>query len=178
MYTKKVREATVEIATMFINNEITFLTESDFKVALANQIKNKFKDNITINTESPWYDTYVTNRTYYVDITAFDQTKLQITYNPTLNRKGYKYEDEALATELKYFRYKEDIKEIEKDFIKTRLLVKAPKNECFIIALARTNEIFEEAKNFMEIQMNTYRAEYENRAVIYLLGPEEIIEIK
>jgi len=179
MYSKSVIESIKEISEKYINNKITILTESDFKVLLTNQIRGKFSNNITVNTESPWYDTYESNKTYYVDITAFDQLKLQITYNPKLNRKGYKYEDEALAIELKYFRYKEDIKEIAKDFSKTRLLIKAPKNECFIIALARNIEIFDESKIFMEKQMIKYRNEFTKRGVlVYLIGPEKIIEIK
>lgn len=178
MYTEQVKEATNEIFTKYIKNEIIFLTESDFKVALTYQIRDKFGKDVTINTESPWYDTYETNKIYYVDITAFDSNKLQLTYDPQLNRKGYKYKDEALVIELKYFRYTDDVKEIEKDFGKTRLLIKAPKNECFIIAVARTTEIFDEAKTFMDNQMNMYRSEYGNRVVVYLMGPEKIIELK
>lgn len=176
MFTNKVIEATQEIANSFKNEEIIFLTESDFKTALSNNIKSKFKNNITINTESPWYDTYVTNNTYFIDITAFNKDKLQITYDPNLNRKGYKYEDEALAMELKYFRYNADIAEIAKDFYKVSLLLNAPKNECFIVAGARTSEIFEQAKIFMETQLNIYRTEYSGKVKIYLFGTDKMIE--
>lgn len=178
MFTEKVIEATKDIANGFKEGKIIFLTESDLKTALSNQIRNKFEDNITINTESPWYDTYVTNNTYYIDITAFDKDKLQITYDPKLNRKGYKYEDEALAMELKYFRYNADIDEIAKDFYKVSLLINAPKNECFIVAGARTPEIFEQAKIFMESQLNIYRTEYSGKVKIYLFGTDEIIEFE
>lgn len=178
MYTEQTIEATKEIAKKFIENEISFLTESDFKVTLSNQIKSKFNSRITVNTESPWYDTYVTNRAYFIDITAFNQDKLQITYDPKLNRKGYKYDAEALAVELKYFRYNNDINEIEKDFFKTTLLVKEPANECFIIAAARTIEIFDDAKEFMANQMEKYRKDYDERVKVFLFGPMELIEIK
>ncbi len=63
MYTNKVILATNEIADLFISKSITFLTESDFKVAFSNKIKEKFDGNITVNTESPWYDTYTRNET-------------------------------------------------------------------------------------------------------------------
>ena len=178
MYTEKVILATNEVADLFISKVITFLTESDFKVAFSNKIKEKFDANITVNTETPWYDTYETHKTYYVDITAFDQNKLQITYDPELNRKGYKYEDEALAVELKYFRYESDINEISKDFKKISLLINAPKNECFIIASARTKDIYKNAKEYMNWQMDLYRKEYKDRVKIYLIGPEEMIEIE
>lgn len=117
-------------------------------------------------------------QTYFVDITAFDQNKLQVTYDPRLNRKGYKYDDEALAVELKYFRYKEDIPEISKDFAKVKLLIRAPKNECFIIAAARTEDIFMEAKEFMDKQVAVYRSEFESRVVVFLVGPSELIKIE
>ncbi|MFI8380151.1 hypothetical protein [Leeuwenhoekiella sp. NPDC079379] len=178
MFTEKVIIAKDEVAELFILKEITFLTESDFKVAFSNKIKEKFDSNITVNTESPWYDTYETNKTYYVDVTAFDKDKLQITYDPELNRKGYKYDDEALVIELKYFRYPTDIPKIAKDFAKTRLLIKAPKNECFIIASARTEEIFESANEFMNEQLDIYRKEYNKRVKIYLIGPKKVIEFE
>jgi hypothetical protein len=178
MFFEKVIESVNEIATKYSKQEVTFLTESDFKVHLSNTIGNKFGNNITVNTESPWYDTYVTNKTYYIDITAFDRNKLQVTYDPNLNRKGYKYDDEALAVELKYFRHKDDINEIIKDFDKCNLLVKAPKNECFIIAMARTEELSIEASKVMETQMEKYRNEYRDRVKVYLISPSELTEIK
>jgi len=177
MYTKKAILATKEVANLFISNKLKFLTESDFKVSLSNKLKEKFDENITVNTESPWYDTYETQKSYFVDVTAYDENKLQITYDPKLNRKGYKYEDEALAVELKYFRYESDISEISKDFEKTRLLIKAPKNECFIIAFARTEEIFKNATDYMNCQLDLYREKYSNRVKIFLIGPEEITEL-
>ncbi|MBN1968702.1 MAG: hypothetical protein JW870_05000 [Candidatus Delongbacteria bacterium] len=178
MFFEKVIESVNEIAKKYSEQEVTFLTESDFKVHLSNLIGSKFSDNITVNTESPWYDTYITNKTYYIDITAFDKNKLQITYDPNLNRKGYKYDDEALAIELKYFRHKDDINEIIKDFDKCNLLVKAPKNECFIIAMARTEELSSEANKVMETQMEKYRNEYGDRVKVYLISPSQLIEIK
>ena len=59
MYTEKVVEAIKVIAEKFITKKIPFLTESDFKVALCNQIRNKFDNKITVNTESSWHDTYI-----------------------------------------------------------------------------------------------------------------------
>ncbi|MEX0662954.1 MAG: hypothetical protein WEA58_02120 [Balneolaceae bacterium] len=177
MFTDKVIEATNEVAELFISKTAIFLTESDFKVAMSNKIREKFDKNITVNTESPWYDNYITNKTYFVDITAFDQNKLQITYDPTLNRKGYKYDDEALAVELKYFRFERDINEVSKDFDKTRLLIKSPKNECFIIASARTIEIFDKANDFMQSQLNLYEEEFKGRIKVFLIGPEQIIDL-
>lgn len=178
MWTTQVIESTKEIAESFKRGQLILLTESDLKTSLSNKISEKLSDNITVNTESPWYDTYETNSTYFVDITAFDRDKLKITYDPSTNRKGYKYDDEALAIELKYFRYKADIEEIAGDFSKMRLLIKAPKNDCFIIASARTTELFDSAKIFMENQMNTYRNEYSDRVKVYLFDTEKIIEIK
>jgi hypothetical protein len=178
MWTNKVKEATYEIAEVFQAKQLILLTESDLKTSLANKIKEKLSDNISINTESPWYDTYETNSTYFIDITAFDKDKLKVTYDPTTNRKGYKYDDEALAIELKYFRYKSDIEEIAKDFSKIRLLIKAPKNNCFIIASSRTTELFDAAKIYMESQMNDFRSEFNDRVKVYLFGPEKTIEIK
>lgn len=177
MWTNQVIEAIKEIANEYQKKKLILLTESDFKTSLSNRIREKVSSNITVNTESPWYDTYETNSTYYIDITAFDRKKLNLTYDPTTNRKGYKYEEEALVIELKYFRYNEDINEIAADFNKMYLLVKAPKNECFIIALARTLEQFEMATVYMENQLNIYRTEYSNRVKVYLIGIEKIIEI-
>ena len=178
MWIKQVIEATNQIANSFITGQLIMLTESDLKTSLSNKIREKLTDNITINTESPWYDTYETNSTYYIDITAFDRDKLKVTYDQTTNRKGYKYDDEALAIELKYFRHKDDIEEISKDFSKMRLLINAPKNDCFIIAAARTKELFTIAKGFMENQMNIYRDDYQNRVKVYLFDTEQIIEIE
>lgn len=178
MWTSKVIEATQELASSFQSKELILLTESDLKTTLANRIKEKLSENISVNTESPWYDTYETNSTYFIDITAFDKDKLKVTYDAATNRKGYKYDDEALVIELKYFRYKEDIEEIAKDFSKMRLLIKAPKNDCFIIASARTTELFDAAKVYMENQMDDYRAEFNDRVIVYLFGPEFTIEIK
>ncbi len=178
MWTTPVIEATNEIAESFKSGRLRLLTESDLKTNLSSKIKSKLADNITVNTESPWYDTYENSGNYFIDITAFDNNKLQITYDPTNNRKGYKYEDEALAIELKYFRYKEDIEKIAEDFAKIRLLIKAPKNDCFIIAAARTKELFDTANDFMHSQLNKYKVDYANRAKVFLFGPNEIIEIK
>lgn len=178
MWTSKVIEATKEIASSFQAKQLILLTESDLKTTLANRIKEKLSENISVNTESPWYDTYETNSTYFIDITAFDKNKLKVTYDASTNRKGYKYDDEALAIELKYFRYKEDIEEIAKDFSKMRLLIKAPKNDCFIIASSRTTELFDAAKVYMENQMNDCRTEFNDRVKVYLFGPESTIEIK
>lgn len=177
MWTSKVIEATNEIANSFMTKELILLTESDLKTSLSNKIREKVTDNVTVNTESPWYDTYETHSTYYIDITAFDKEKLQITYDSTTNRKGYKYDDEAIAIELKYFRHNDDIAKIAGDFQKMRLLIKTPQNDCFIIATARTKELFESAKTFMESQMETYRIEYNNRVKVYLFDTEKIIEI-
>ena len=178
MWTTQVIEATNEIAKHFKAGQLILLTESDLKTSLSNKIREKLNDNITVNTESPWYDTYETNSTFFIDITAFDKDKLKVTYDSTTNRKGYKYDDEALAIELKYFRYKADIEEIAGDFRKMRLLIKAPKNDCFIIATARTTELFDTAKIFMENQMKTYRTEYNDRVKVYLFDTEKIVEIK
>ena len=179
MFTENTILAVEEVAQKFRNNEIIFLTESDFKLAIANTISLKIDNSdITINTESPWYDTYITKKSYYVDVTAFDKTKLQITYDPVLNRKGYKYDDEALAMELKYFRHNDDVGEIAKDFYKMTLLIQAPNNECFIVAGARTDELFERGKNFMKSQLDIYRTEYSNRVKIYLFGPKSLIEFR
>jgi hypothetical protein len=177
MWTDKVIEATQETFHQFQTGQLILLTESDLKTFLANQIRQRMTGNITVNTESPWYDTYVTHQTYFVDITAFDNDKLKITYDASTNRKGYKYEDKALAIELKYFRYKADVQEIAGDFTKMRLLIQAPLNDCFIIAAARTKELFDEAEIFMNSQMNNFRAEYNNRVKVYLLGVDNLIEI-
>lgn len=177
MWTTKTIEATKEIAESYKVGKIVLLTESDLKTSLSNKIKEKVADNITVNTESPWYDTYETNSTYYIDITAFDKDKLKLTYDSTTNRKGYKYDDEALVIELKYFRHNDDIKGIAGDFSKMKLLIKTPKNDCFIIAAARTTELFETAKIFMESQMEIYRVEYNNKVKVYLFNTEELIEI-
>lgn len=177
-WTTNIIDATNEIANSYITGQLILLTESDLKTSLSNKIKEKVSDNITVNTESPWYDTLETNSIYYIDITAFDKEKLKLTYDSTTNRKGYKYDDEAIAIELKYFRHNDDIPKIAGDFQKIRLLIKTPKNDCFIIATARTNELFETAKTFMESQMEIYRTEYNNRVKVYLFSTEKLIEIK
>lgn len=178
MWTNQVIEAIKTIADNFQTGQLILKNESDLKTSLSNKIREQLSGNISVNTESPWYDTYETNATYFIDITAFDRDKLELTYEPTTNRKGYKYDEEALAVELKYFRYKADIEEIAGDFIKMRLLIKAPKNDCFIIAAARTVELFDTSKIFMEKQIDIYRIEYNNRVRVYLFGPEKLIEIK
>jgi hypothetical protein len=177
MFTESVLKATKEVAANFISGKVIFLTESDFKTALSSSLTANLEANMTVNTESPWYDTYTTNSTYYIDITAYITDKLQITYDPTLNRKGYKYEDEALAVELKYFRYVSDIQGIADDFHKVSLLIKNPKNECFIVAAARTNEIFNLSKTFINNQFEYYRVEYNSKVKIILIGPNEMIEL-
>jgi hypothetical protein len=177
MWTNKAIDSIKEIADSYIAGKIILLTESDLKSLLSNKIREKVTDNIIVNTESPWYDTYETNSTYFIDIRAFDKNKLNIRYDSNTNRKGYKYDDEALALELKYFRYNQDIGKIAKDFDKMRLLIKAPKNDCFIIAAARSKELFASAKIFMESQMEIHRVEYNNRVKVYLFGTEELIEI-
>lgn len=177
MWVSKVIEATNEIAESFRTREIVLLTESDLKTSLSNKIKKKFTGSITVNTESPWYESPDSSSPYYIDITAYDRDKLQVTYDPSTRRKGYKYDDEALAIELKYFRHIEDIQEIAGDFKKMQLLIKAPKNDCFIIAAARTKELFEAAQLFMQRQMNDYRNEYNSRVKVYLFGTEEFVEI-
>jgi hypothetical protein len=178
MWIKKVIEATQEIATYFQTEKIVLLTESDLKVHLSNKIREKFDDNITVNTESPWHDTYETNSIYYIDITAFDREKLNLANNSNTNRKGYRYDDDALAIELKYFRYEVDINRISEDFSKMRLLIKAPKNECFIIAAANTPELYNSAKIFMENQINQYRNEFDKRVKVFLFDKKNFEEIK
>jgi len=178
MWITQVIESIKEIAENLKSGQITLLTESDLKTSLSNKIQSKLADNITVNTESPWYDTYETNSTYFVDITAFDRDKLKITYDRETNRKGYKYEDEALAIELKYFRHNDDVQKIAEDFNKMRLLIKAPKNDCFIIACARTNTLFETAKQFMQNQMDIHKRNYSDRVKVFLFSLEQIVEIK
>ena len=178
MWITQVIESIKEIAENLKSGQITLLTESDLKTSLSNKIQSKLADNITVNTESPWYDTYETNSTYFVDITPFDRNKLKITYNRETNRKGYKYDDEALAIELKYFRHNDDVKKIAEDFSKMRLLIKAPKNDCFIIACARTNPLFETAKQFMQNQMDIHKKNYSDRVKVFLFSSELIVEIK
>lgn len=177
MFTDKAIQSIVEIAENFQNEKIILLNESDLESLLSNRIRNKFDSNISVNTQSPWYDEYVTHRKYIVDITAYDKNKLYLAYIPELKKKGYKYDDEALAIELKYFRYKEDIKEISGDFKKMTLLSKAPKNECFIIAGARTQEIFEQAEIYMKSQLEIFQEEFGGKVKIYLFGPEELIKL-
>lgn len=178
MWKTQVIEATKEIADSFQSGQLILLTESDLKTTLSNKLRERLNENITVNTESPWYDTYETNSTYCIDITAFDKDKLKLNYDPTTHRKGYSYNDTALVIELKYFRYKTDIKAIAGDFSKMVLLTKAPKNDCYIIASARTEELFKAAKIFIENQMETYRTQYNNRLKVYLFSPENLIEIK
>ena len=179
MWTKQVIKAIKEVAKRFQEEQLIFLTESDLKANLSSEIERELcNSNITVNTESPWYDIYETNSTYYIDITIFDRSKLQIKYDETTYRKGYKYEDEALAIELKYFRHNDDIPKIINDFNKARLLIKAPKNNCFIIACARTEELSKAAELFMQSQMDKFREEYYARVKIFLINPKEIIEIK
>ena len=178
MWITQIIESVKEIAESLKSGQITLLTESDLKTNLSNKIQSKLADNITVNTESPWYDTYETNSTYFVDITAFDSDKLKITYDRETNRKGYKYDDEALAIELKYFRHNDDVQKIAEDFNKMRLLIKAPKNDCFIIACARTNTLFETAKQFMQNQMDIHKKNYSDRVKVFLFSPELIVEIK
>ncbi|MET3027911.1 hypothetical protein ABXT06_14625 [Flavobacterium sp. UW10123] len=178
MFTEKAIESIKETAENFQNEKFTLLNESDLESILSNNIRNKFDSNVSVNTQSPWYDEYVTNSKYIVDITAYDKNKLYLAYIPELKKKGYKYDDEALTIELKYFRYKEDIKEISGDFKKMTLLSKAPKNECFIIACARTQEIFEQAEIFMKSQLEIFREEFDGKVKIYLFGPQKLIEIK
>jgi hypothetical protein len=177
MWTNQVITATQELAGNFHNKKITILTESDLKTYLVAKIREKVDPNVTVNTETPWYDIYTTNQTYYIDITAFDNDKLEIIYDPATNRKGYKYEDEAIAVELKYFRYVADLEGISGDFKKMNLLTKMPKNDCFIIALARTKDLFDAAKKFMEDQMSKYRIEYNGKVRVYLFDPESLVEI-
>ncbi|MGN0001909.1 MAG: hypothetical protein ACI35V_00615 [Sphingobacterium composti] len=177
MFLNKVDEATRKIADSFKTGELILLTESDLKTSLSNTIREILSNNYTVNTESPWYDTYETQSTYFIDITAFDKHKLTIKYDSTTHRKGYKYDDEALVIELKYFRYKSDIEEIASDFSKMRLLTMAPKNDCYIIAAARTKELFETAKKFMQNQLNIYRGQYNNKVKVYLFNTEDIMEI-
>lgn len=177
MWTTQVIEATKEIAESFQSGQLILLTESDLKTTLSNKLRERLNENITVNTESPWFDTYETNSIYYIDITAFDKDKLNLTYDPTTHRKGYSYDDTALVIELKYFRHKMDIETIAGDFIKMRLLTKAPKNDCYIIASARTVELFNAAKIFMEKQMGTYRTQYKNKLKVYLFSTENLIEL-
>lgn len=177
MFEKNVKTATQEVAEKFQNQEIIFLTESDLKTALCNSLRNIIHSDFSVNTESPWYDT-INNDTYYIDITAYNKKKFQLTYLDEFSRKGYKYDDEALTIELKYFRYVSDIQSIIGDFHKTSLLIKSPKNECFIIAGARTTEIFNFAKTFMVNQFEHYRTEYNSRVKIFLFGPDELYEFQ
>jgi hypothetical protein len=177
MWIKEFTESISELSAKFANAELILLTESDLKGELSAIFREKVASNVTVNTESPWYDTYETNSTYYVDITAYDRDKLQITYDPQLNRKGYKYEDEAIAAELKYFRHRADITEVASDFNKMRLFLNAPKNYCFIVAGARTKQLFEEAKIFMQQQAQEYQPHFKERVWIYLFGPDELTEI-
>ncbi len=159
---------------------LVILTESDFKVFLSTEIKRTLGiayPNVTINTESPWYDEETPQKPYFIDITVFDRNLLNISYNRELNRKGYRYDDEAIVIELKYFRYEDDVKEIEKDFQKILLLLKSPKNFCYIIALARNEQILLKAKNDMKIWFIKYELGSEDRVRVYLLGGSQCIEI-
>lgn len=176
MYSKETVESIEQIAKDFKEKKIVFLNESDLESSLSNSIRSKFSTNISVNTQTPWYDENVANCNYIIDITAFDKNKLYLSYNSDLNRKGYKYDDEALSIELKYFRYVSDIAEISRDFEKMSLLVKAPKNECFIVAGARNSEIFEFAKTFMKNQFEHYKDDYQKNVKIYLFGPDDLIE--
>lgn len=177
MLVSEVNSAIMKVAEEYKNDIKLLLTESDLKTSLVGEIKSRVTDSIAVNTESPWYDTYETMRTYFIDITAFDKNKLQLTYDSDTKRKGYRYDDEAIAIELKFFRYRDDIQEIETDFVKMRLLTKAPNNDCFIVAAARTKEIFETAKTFMQEQMELYRLEYDNRVSVYLFHQEALVQI-
>lgn len=177
MWLSETIKATHEIANQFRLGHLILLNESDLKISLANQIKKELPEKITINTESPWYDTYNTKSVFYIDITAFDSDKLQLTYDTTTKRKGYKYDDEALVIELKYFRYEEDIQSILGDFEKMKSLIKAPKNYCFIIAAARTEEIFKNAQQFMKDQMLLNKLEYSDQLKVFLFGNKKMVEI-
>ena len=162
------------------NNRLVILTESDFKVGLTTEIRKILGaaySNITVNTESPWYDEDSPKQPYYIDITVFDTNLLNISYSPKLNRKGYKYEHEAIVIELKYFRYETDIKEIEKDFQKIKVLLKSPKNFCYIVALARTDEILLKAKNYMENWVVKYELNSNDRVKVYLLDESQLMEL-
>lgn len=177
MWISETVKAINEIADQFRLGQLILLTESDLKTSLANQIRQEVPKNVTVNTESPWYDTYNTKSVFYIDISAFDSDKLQLTYDTTTKRKGYKYDDEALVIELKYFRYEEDIQSILGDFEKMKSLIKAPKNYCFIIAAARTEEIFKNAQQFMKNQMLLNKIEYGDKLKVLLFGDKKMIEI-
>lgn len=177
MFKSEILSSIEDVKNKFQSGQLVFLTESDLKIHLVAAISNKIPKNFTINTESPWYDTYETHATYFIDITAFDQNKLQITYDSTTKRKGYKYEEEALAIELKYFRHSDDIPKIADDFFKMSLLIKAPKNDCYIVAAARTPELYNTSKAFMYKQMENYREQYKKRVTLVLFGPNDCIEI-
>jgi hypothetical protein len=177
MWTNQIMTSLEQFAESVHNNRITILTESDFKSGLVTKIKENVNENITVNTETPWYDVYITKKTYYVDVTLFDRDKLKITYDPTTNRKGYRYDDEAGSIELKYFRYNSDIEVIAGDFKKMSLLIKMPKNDCFIIALARTTELFIAGEKFMKKQLSDYNLEYDGKVRVFLIGPESLTEI-
>lgn len=177
MWKAKIKKSLKQTYTMIKSGDLIILTESDLKTALANELRKSSVANITINTESPWYDTYITKKSYHIDITAFNSDKLQITYDPSTKRKGYRYDAEALAVELKYFRYTSDISEIKGDYKKMSLLINAPKNECYIIAGARTEELFNEAEILMKTQMNEYRDQYRKLVKVYLFGPTKLKEI-
>ncbi|GEM_PF-2149640 len=177
MCTNEAIQSTYEIANQFRLDQLILLTESDLKISLASQIRKKVKKNITVNTESPWYNTYNANSVFFIDITAFDSNKLQLKYDSTTNRKGYKYDDEALVIELKFFKYHDDIPTVINDFNKMEFLTKADKNNCFIITAARTAELFEMAEKFMRERMQINRLKYNSRLRVYLFGPEKIVEI-
>ena len=178
-WVKLVDEAIQVCAGEIKDGNLVVLTESDFKVLLSTKIKQLLKltyPNLTVNTESPWYDED-TYQKQYIDITVFDQTLLNLSYSSELNRKGYRYDDEAVAIELKYFRYENDIREIEKDFQKTRLLLKSTKNFCYIIALSRTKQILSRAKVDMENWTVQYRLNFSDKVKVYLLGEEQVLQL-
>lgn len=102
MCTNETIESTYEIANQFRLDQLIPLTESDLKISLANQIRKKVQKNITVNTESPWYNIYHANSVFLLTLQPSTPINCKLKFDSTTNRKGYKYDDEALVIELKF----------------------------------------------------------------------------
>jgi hypothetical protein len=152
-WTNKVKKAIEALADEAPSGQMVFLTESDLKVQLCSRLHAALRDEantVTVNTESPWYDDETGSGPVFIDVTVFDRALLQREYIPHLQRKGYLYDGPSIAIELKYCRHPDDVPGVVSDIDKLQPLASKPNNSCFVLALARTQELFTEAAQLID----------------------------
>jgi hypothetical protein len=151
-WTEKIEPAIAALIDHHPTGEAVLLTESDLKVQLCIQLKSALSEepsSLTVNTESPWYDDDAAPP-IFIDVTVFDRDMLRLSYLPGLQRKGYHYDGPSAAIELKFCRYREDIPGILCDIHKLQPLARKLQNHCFVLAVARTNELYDKAAQLIE----------------------------